>query len=315
MIFLGLGLHLFSQKVVMIHQGLRPDSSYYHIEKIDDNEFWVGGEYGILKKVDSLGNVSNISYPNEGIDILKVKKIDKYIYLLTANAVIYRYDIKMKTFLRKEFTKFKNRCFYDIIPLKEGQLLVCGGASGIAEGKKKIPKGFIAIIDRELTEISTVWKNKRKFVWALLNDEEKNAMAVTFNGLNTKVIYSLDLKKWKKAFSVKGLVHDLKKFNDRFWYSGTKSFRVSKNGMLGVIGDQKCTLKDNGCLWKLDQIKGEVFGVTYSGDVIQINDTFEQIKHLNTPKTFSLYDIERISETLTLVVGRGKTIMLLKNIE
>ncbi len=93
--------NIFGQKIHVITQGIESDSSFYHIEKINENEFWAAGEYGILKKIDSLGNVSSQSFPNEGLNILKIIKKENYIFLITDNALIYRYDILNKIFINK----------------------------------------------------------------------------------------------------------------------------------------------------------------------------------------------------------------------
>ena len=43
--------NIFGQNIQVVSQGIESDSSFYHIEKINENEFWVAGECGILKKL------------------------------------------------------------------------------------------------------------------------------------------------------------------------------------------------------------------------------------------------------------------------
>ena len=43
--------NIIGQKVHILSKGVHSDSSYYCIEKITENEFWIGGESGILKKL------------------------------------------------------------------------------------------------------------------------------------------------------------------------------------------------------------------------------------------------------------------------
>ena len=298
---------LKGQEIQLLLNGTRPDSSFYQIEKIGANEFWIGGEYGILKKVDTLGNVSSLGLPNLGKDIIKIKKVDSFVYLLTADAVIYRYDLVQKSFLTKSFTGFKNKCFYDFVARQDGTLVVCGGATGIAEGKPKIPRGFIATVSPDLSEIKIVWKSLRKFVWALLEEEDQSILAVTFNGLNTKVMKSEDLKSWSKVARIKGLVHEINLIDDKIWFSGARSALFKKSGILGTIRDTFKKIKGTGCIWRLDKINDRIVGVTYSGDLIHIGTEGNVIGRFDIPKYYSLYDLEQMTASKMLVVGRGKT--------
>ena len=293
----------------MLLHGIESDSSFYHVKKISNNEFWAGGEYGILKKIDSLGNVSSLNFPNDGIDILKIERIHNYVFIITANAVIYRYDIEKKAFLKKEFPMFKNKCFYDLIELKNGKLLVCGGASGIAKGKRKIPKGFIATIDQDLKEINVVWKSNRKFVWSLSEFENQKILAATFNGLNTQIIKSENLKYWQKDIKIKGLVHEIALFDNQIWYCGTKNIHFKKNGIIGKAtkGQKQKILYKTGCLWSLDIMDGKIITVTQNCELLQMNKKSNEIEQIKIPKISTLYDIEKISESKILVVGHGKT--------
>jgi len=40
----------FGQKIQTILDGNKSDSSFYHLTKISDNEFWLGGKFGIISK-------------------------------------------------------------------------------------------------------------------------------------------------------------------------------------------------------------------------------------------------------------------------
>ena len=42
---------VLGQNVKMIHKGLESDSSFYHIEKVNDNEFWQVGSMVSLKRL------------------------------------------------------------------------------------------------------------------------------------------------------------------------------------------------------------------------------------------------------------------------
>tara|TARA_B110000483_G_scaffold230485_1_gene295741 strand:+ start:2134 stop:3099 length:966 start_codon:yes stop_codon:yes gene_type:complete len=302
---------VLGQNVKMIHKGLESDSSFYHIEKVNDNEFWAGGEYGILKKIDTLGNVSSLNFPNEGIDILKIKKVKEYVFITTANAIIYRYDIKKKTFIIKTFPEFNGKCFYDLIELKNGELLLCGGTTEIAIAKKKIPNGFIAILDEDLNYIEVVWKNKMKFVWSLLASEHGGVSAVTFNGINTEIIKSEDLKSWEKDIKIKGLVHEITAIDNQLWYCGAKNIHFKRDGIIGNRSNGQKKLKNTGCLWSLNTVGSKIIAATQSGELLRVDKMSNEIEYIETQKTSTIYGFEIISEYKILVVGSGNTLFLM----
>ena len=64
--------------------------------------------------------------------------------------------------------------------------------------KRKIPNGFITILDNDLKVISTVWKSRWKFICSLLELENRNILATTFNGINTTIIKIDNYMYWKK---------------------------------------------------------------------------------------------------------------------
>lgn len=310
--FFTISKTVFGQKIQLIHQGIESDSSFYHIAKISDNEFWIGGEYGILKRIDSTGNLTKIDFPNEGLDILKIERVQDYVFIITSDAIIYRYNLKKESFLKKEFPKFKNKCFYDMIALANGDLLVCGGASGIAKAKRKMPKGFIATIDQDLNEINVVWKNKRKFVWSLLQTEDQNVLAATFNGISTKILGSKDLKSWNKKVKIKGLIHEITDIKNEVWYCGSKNIRFRKHGIIGQAhkGESRNIIKDTGCLWSLKSVGGKIIAATQSGELLILENKDSDTERITIPKATTLYEIEKISNTKILVVGHGKSIFI-----
>jgi hypothetical protein len=300
-----------AQKIQVVSQGLEPDSSFYHVTKINNNEFWAGGEYGILKKIDSLGNVGSLNFPNDGKGILKIERVKNYVFVVTNNAVIYRYDIEKKIFIKKTFPNFKNKCFYDFIVLQNGQLLVCGGTSGISEGQKKIPRGFIALLDQELEKINIVWKCYRKFVWSLLELENGEVLAATFNGKNSKIIKSKNYNNWKIDTKIKGLVHEIAIINNEIWYAGTASLHFNRNGIFGIKNQNSVGLNKTGCLWSMDMFFGKMITVTNNGKLLILDKNNVEIKQIDTPSPYAIYDIVKIAESKILIVGHGKTMYII----
>ena len=97
--------NVYGQKIQILSQGYHTDSSFYSVQKINENEYWVAGENGILKKIDSLGNMSRLNLPVEKIDILKIIMTNNYVFLTTANSIIYRYDIDRGVFIKKNISR------------------------------------------------------------------------------------------------------------------------------------------------------------------------------------------------------------------
>ena len=300
------------QQVEMIQQSAVTDSSFYHICKINSNEFWIGGEYGILKKIDSLGNIRSIDFPNKGLHILKIEKLRYYVFLATSDAVVYRYDLKKKIFIKKEFPALKNKCFYDLIGLKDGRLVVCGGATALGRGEKKIPRGFIATIDIDLQEVKVVWENNLRFVWTLFETENQEVLAASFNGLNTKILESTDLEKWNNKTTVKGMVHELASIDNEIWHCGSKSFCINKHGIVGPAskGYGRTVIQDTGCLWSLDELGQKIISVTQKGELLFIDKKTLEVEPLEIMQGRTLYDVEKISESKILIVGKGKTVFI-----
>ena len=314
LLFIILLSNIIGQKVHILSKGIHSDSSFYCVEKITENEFWIGGESGILKKIDSLGNINTINFPNKGIDILKIKRINNYVFLITSNAVIYRYQIDENIFIEKEFPQFKNKCFYDIMELKNGSVLVCGGASGIAKGRKVVPKGFIATINQDLKNIKVVWKCYRKFVWSLIENKNHKAFGFTFNGLNTRIIQSDNLLKWRSQLKIKGLVHNTILVDNQIWYCGAKNINYSKKGIVGAATDKKnqTSFNETGCLWSLESINSKIISVTQSGELLKIDKNTYEFERINIQNSFTLYDLIKISESKMLIVGHGKTAYIIE---
>lgn len=300
------------QKIQILHKGHHSDSSFYHVAKIGDNEYWAGGEYGILKRIDSLGNMSSVNYPNKGVDILKIEKVDQYVYLITSNAIIYRYDIEKQTFLTKEFSTFKNRCFYDLIALPSGELMLCGGASGIAKAKKEMPHGFIATVDKDLNQIKVIWKSFRQFVWSLHHGEDGGPLTLVFNGRHSKVLSINHQNKAQKIRKIKGMAHELFVWNNQIWLCGAKNLQYKVDGLLAQITENHVVQKiqATGCIWSLVQIENRLLAVTQKSGLLSFNLDQTEPSTIVANLNGALYDIEKISESKVLVVGHGKTALM-----
>ncbi len=309
-LLLLLPLMASAQTIKVLSPGIGSDSSYYHLTKIGDNEYWTGGKQGVLKKIDTLGNISPIHFENRGERILKIEKIGHYVFLATSDATIYRYDLKSKTFYSRYFSEFKDKCFYDLIALDDGQLVVCGGNKAIVQSQKRFPKGIIAIVDQDLTEMKLVWKSYRKFVWSLLQMDNGDVLAAVFNGHNSKILKSKNLTDWKRYIKVRGLVYELALLNGKLCYAGARNFNINQNGILGEEGKKQVILKKKGFQWALNSLDGDMMTVSSHGSIFLTENNEAVVSEVKMPSGHSLYDIEEISPRKYLIVGKGQAMYL-----
>ncbi len=299
-----------AQQIKVVYQGNAADSSFYHFAKMDANSFWAGGEYGILSVMDSNGVLESVRYTNDTVNILELERYEDFIYIATDNAVIYRHNLKTGNTEKKWFKKFDNRCFYDMMIQPDGKLLVCGGHTGIADGLKRIPHGFIAEIDFDTEEISWQWRSIRKFGWSMAKNQHGELYVSTFNGLNSKV-KRWNNKRWKNYGKVQGLVHEIAFFEQELWFSGARSIQFAKDGIIGKFENDRATsilCKGNGCIWSMDYCgpMGGVIAVSQKGELIKPDVKRNNIKSTKILSAYTLYDIEQISKHKWALMGHGK---------
>jgi hypothetical protein len=302
----------FAQNFKILSQGDYADSSFYHIEKIADNEYWICGEYGILKKIDTLGNISSLNFAPQGQHLLKIVRWNDFVFLSDDNGGLYRYDLKNKCWKIKEFENFKNRCFYDFTITDDGKIILCGGTKAIAKGKKKIPNGFIALSDTGFSTIKKVWGSFRKFVFSVSTQYKGEYQAVLFNGISSRFLKSKDGKKWKRGKSIRGLVHDVVVFQDTLVFCGSKNRHYKEDGLIGWIAPEKKRIgvQESGCIWSLQPFGKSLIGICRNGSISIFNPLQEEWKSIKLPQAFSIYDVEVISTKKLMLVGHGKRIYL-----
>jgi hypothetical protein len=304
---------LLSAQISILEQGANIDSSYYDIYKVAKNEIWLGGEYGILKRIVSDNKIEQIPIPNNGANILKIIREGNYVYIAADRGTIYKYNLETKQCIRKEFPTYEKKCFYDIAIDNDGNLLVCGGNSRIARGKKAIPNGFIATIDSSLNFTpNVIWNNKRKFVWALIKDKNNTINAAVFNGVNS-AIYCLnnENKNWNKNYKIKGLIHGLSEVNGEIYYAGSASINYQKSGIWGKINssEEHHKIENSGLICNIFSTQSFVYGLTQQGKLLQLNNN-ELI--CESDFKYPFYEAILGNEDTVYLVGHGKLIYQVK---
>jgi hypothetical protein len=303
-------------QVKQVINALETDSSYYDIYKLSETETWLCGEHGVLKRMEQSGNVTTVDFPNTGAHLLKILRIANYVFIAADKGTLYRYDLTDGSWKVRQFLEFKNRCFYDICEGVNGSIVVCGGASKIARGKKNIPHGFIASLDIGLTAVPEIrWSSIRKFPWALLKKSNGSVLASVFNGISTQIYTaktSTDYFDWQPTDHIPGLVHSLNQFNGTVYYSGCKTIRYTKQGTWGSIGNQPAhnTVSESGLICNLVMVENRIYGFTQKGLLLQLLPE-HTIPIFNTPKGIAFYEGLIYSPNKLVLVGRAEEIRVI----
>jgi hypothetical protein len=307
--------HAYSQKLEFISSSNTSDSSFYDICKLTENEFWIGGEHGILKTIDSSANINSIIYNNQGNGIYKMLKAGNYLYIAADNGTLYKFNLNNRK-LEKVFTsnKYKNRCFYDLILLKNGKLLVCGGKSEILKAKLTLPLGFVLEVDTSFNgKTQILWKSKFNFVWSLAQNDEK-IYASVFNGKYSKILIAeKPREKFKKKYKIKALVHKIILQQDTLWLLGSENIHFRDDGIIGKLYNDSVnitTISGKGCVWSMLFLDDLKLAFTNNGTILYKKSGNWIPYNLNPQRT--IYATKQISKNSILMVGNGKTVVLLK---
>ncbi len=302
-----------AQRVEEIYTGSETDSSYYDIYQVSANDIWIGGEYGVMKRIGADGKLSNIAIPNNGSNILKFLRLGDFVYISADHGTIYKYNLKTSTCSRTEFPAFRHRCFYDLSYDNKGNLIVCGGSSGIGRGKKRIPNGFIAKIDTSLSQQPQVlWKNTRKFVWALSQEGESGFAAAVFNGKSTTIYHHTNetSNAFTKGRKIDGLVHALRIIDGQLAYSGCRSIRYHRSGIWGFENNPQShqIIEKAGIICNLVKMNGSIYGFTQQGILYALDGSAPQ-QIIQAQNSSAFYEALPIDETTLLIAGHGKSLI------
>jgi len=305
---------LNGQAVQQLQQATDSDSSYYDIYRLSSGDVWVAGEYGVLKSINKKGEVSEINYPNNGSNLLKLLQLGDFVFMAADNGTIYRYHLPTQNWIVKEFRTFSNRCFYDICEGSPGTIVVCGGSSGVAVGKRLIPNGFIAYIDTSFSSEPVIsWKNTRKFVWALLKQENGKILASVFNGISTHLYEASDSTfDFASLKKIPGLIHGLTEMNGKVYYSGCRSVNSNTTGIWGILGEGNATnsIPNSGFIYNLVMQNDKLYGFSQKGFLYQL-EPGKAVPLFKTDQGFAFYEALPVDQNALLLAGHGKSLIRL----
>lgn len=284
------------------------DSSYYDIIKVGEN-FWVGGKYGTLKLMDKEGNLSNIEYPNQNLDIYKFDKFDENNIIACGDkGVVYKHNLQSKTWETIRVKGYEKACFYNMVVADKNTAYICGGNSAIAHSEKTVPLGFVL----KSTDAGKTWQriylNPFKMVWCVkYNEFDGKVYALTYTPNRTNLI-ALEGEKWaKKAKIGNSIFHEIQFLN--------KDEYVATGGWMGKMGriyrnKQKVVIPNAGLIW--GRVSNQKYDL-YSGcdGKIVLDDKKGNYRVFGTKlnKAFNIYEAVFTSENTAIAIGSARTIL------
>lgn len=301
----------WAQQLRTLHEGQEHDSSIYHALRISSNEIWLAGEYGILKRIDSAGNMNPIVYPNQGDNILHMLLRNRTIYLSTENGRIYTYNRDSNTWACRQFKHFRHRAFYGMEILENGEIVLCGGGRRVSRGGMGIPRGFIARTDTTLSTIKKEWRSPLKFVWDIEHCND-STYAVAYNGFSSRMWVSPTRGKWEKQEKQPMLVHDLYEADSALWLCGMRNIKLNKNGRAVAQGQAIQKISGSGALWGMSSSpEGSILAVSHAGTLEMVKPGAIEAQTSALRVGRPLYTLAWFNESCAVVAGHAHSIYLL----
>lgn len=284
------------------------DSSYYDIIKVED-KFWVAGKYGILKSLDAQGNIENISYPTEGLDIYKLENLDNQTVLASGDkGTLYIHNLKTKTWKTIKVRNYENACFYNLAVDNQKNIFLSGGNSKIAHSGKSIPNGFVLVSSDMGQTWRRIYKNTFNMVWCVKNNPFDNKIYGLMYSPNRTNLMVFENNRWiKKQKLGNSIYHEVQ-------FEGPDKF-VATGGWVGKKGrihntDHKKVFNDSGLLWS--RVKNDKYTLFTGCDgnlVLETKDQKPRIHHTKLNLPFSLYEAIFISQNTAFAIGSGRTLL------
>lgn len=309
---------LSGQTVHVLRDGNQPDSSYYDIARVGANEFWAGGENGLLHKIDSSGRTTRLNLPGRAVvDVLKIVPAGRYVYVAGSQGSIFRYDRNAGTWITASYERegFGKLAFYDLVMMNDGSLIASGGHQRVAKGQVAIPRGFVARLDPELLRApEIVWSHGLMFSFSMAYDPGRDELFLSaFNGVNTHLFSSVDgALTFQRQGSLPGLVHHLRWHDGDLWFSGAKSLRYSRTGLAGKRGERSLELPGEGCIWSLLPLNGTMYCLAFNGAVVAPNAAFDNYQNKGKVLQHSIYEGVAVSGRKALLVGHGGSLLMME---
>lgn len=315
MLFLCLHAQAQDVSIKVLQQGITyTDSSYYDIIPVED-KFWIGGKYGTLKSIDAEGNLANIAYPSQQLDIYKLDKFDEQTIIACGDkGVIYKHNLLTKNWQTIKVKGYENACFYNMVVVSESEIYICGGRSAIAHSKKTVPNGFILkSVDGGITW-KKIYSNPFKMVWCVkYNPFNKKVYALMYTPNKTH-LYELQGEKWKRKNKIGNSIFHEIQFLDADNYVVTGGW-MGKTGRI-YSNNEKKILPTSGLIW--GRVEGNKYDIYSAGNgqiVLDDKSGNYQIHGVKLNKAFNIYETVFTSDNTAIAIGSARTVLLITIID
>ncbi len=306
-------LKVNSQKlnIEVIQQGHSySDSSYYDILEVN-NEFWICGKYGTLKKYNTSGALTNVSYPNQNLDIYKMDMLDEQTIIASGDrGTIYKHNINSNQWEVIKVKGYEKACFYNLAVLTPEKIYVSGGNSKIAHSKKTVPEGFIL----ESTDGGITWKkiysNPFKMVWCVKKNQYNNQLYALMYTLNKTHLFNLNEGKWEKQEKIGNSIFHEIQFTSKTDYIATGGW-IGKKGRVH-FNDNKLVIDHSGLIWgRVANEKYELYPACNGQIILSDKNGNHQLFGKKLNKSFSIYEAVFTSENTAIAIGSARTLLKL----
>lgn len=302
---------LYAQEVriQVLQQGKTfKDSSYYDIVPVG-GRFWIGGKYGTLKASDAQGNLTDVPYPNQHVDIYKIDHFDAQNLIACADkGIIYKHNLGSRTWEIVKVKGYEKACFYNMAVVNDSTAFICGGNSAIAHSQKTIPKGFIL----KTTDRGRTWKkvysNAFRMVWCVKYNPHNQQVYALMYTPNRTHLYSWARERWQKIQKVgNSIFHEIQ-------FENAKDY-VATGGWIGKKGrihrnTQHLEINQSGLIWgRVSNEKYELY-TACDGQVV-LGDKSGNYKRFGVKLNdkFSIYEAIFTSENTALAIGSAQTLL------
>ncbi len=302
-------LHAQEVRIQVLQQGKTfKDSSYYDIVPVE-GRFWIGGKYGTLKSSDAEGNLADVPYPNQHVDIYKIDRFDPQNLIACADkGIIYKHNLESRTWEVIKVKGYEKACFYNMAVVNDSTAFICGGNSAIAHSQKTIPKGFILkTIDRGRTW-KKVYSNAFRMVWCVKYNPHNQQVYALMYTPNRTHLYSWAKESWQKIQKVgNSIFHEIQ-------FENTSDY-VATGGWIGKKGrihrnHQQLAINQSGLIWgRVSNAKYDLY-TACDGQVV-LGDKLGNYKRFGVQLNdkFSIYEAVFTSENTALAIGSAQTLL------
>lgn len=292
------------------------DSSYYDIFQKRENEYWIGGKSGILKKYIPGKFPEDVPYPNIGVSILRINRLGERMVLAADKGTLYFQDPDGEWTVR-QIPGYRKYSLYDLLVVDSLTAFVCGGKSKIAVGERTIPFGFILVTRDGGNTWKRVVGSWKSMIWRLHQDSAtRQIAALTYSPLGTRVWVSDSLGiKWKPT-SVRHpeLLHDIAASGCSWKLAGGKSgnLRRTNSCLVESVGSRSKSvpgMPEAGLIWDYAENEHFELATACRGNLLMRDKRKpDEWNCLQLSSGANLYEAVFIGKFEVLIIGSNKSL-------